>query len=88
MVCAFVAWGGAEDLDKFVSLVGSFACVPLVYVYPPLLHLKACSQSRWQRFADIALICFGIIGCTYTTSLTLYNWITGDVVVSPGYCDA
>jgi solute carrier family 36 (proton-coupled amino acid transporter) len=34
MVCALVAWGGASDLDKFVSIVGSFACVPLVYVYP------------------------------------------------------
>lgn len=34
MLCAFVAWGGAADLDKFVSIVGSFACVPLVYVYP------------------------------------------------------
>lgn len=33
-VCAFVAWGGASDLDKFVALVGSFACVPLIYVYP------------------------------------------------------
>lgn len=32
--CALVAWGGAADLDKFVALVGSFACVPLVYVYP------------------------------------------------------
>ncbi len=34
MACAALAWGGAGDLDKFVSLVGSFACVPLVYVYP------------------------------------------------------
>jgi proton-coupled amino acid transporter len=34
MACAAIAWGGAGDLDKFVSLVGSFACVPLVYVYP------------------------------------------------------
>lgn len=34
MICAFAAWGGADDLDKFVSLVGSFACVPLIYVYP------------------------------------------------------
>lgn len=34
MLCALVAWGGANDLDKFVSIVGSFACVPLVYVYP------------------------------------------------------
>lgn len=34
MLCSFIAWGGASDLDKFVSIVGSFACVPLVYVYP------------------------------------------------------
>lgn len=32
--CALVAWGGADDLDKFVSVVGTFACIPLVYVYP------------------------------------------------------
>lgn len=32
--CSLVAWGGAADLDKFVALVGSFACVPLVWVYP------------------------------------------------------
>ena len=34
VMCALIAWGGAGDLDKFVALVGSFACVPLVYVYP------------------------------------------------------
>ncbi|KAH0542216.1 hypothetical protein FGG08_003338 [Glutinoglossum americanum] len=34
MMTAGVAWFGANDLDKFVALVGSFACVPLVYVYP------------------------------------------------------
>ena len=34
MVCALIAWCGAGDLDKFVALVGSFACVPLVYIYP------------------------------------------------------
>lgn len=32
--CAFTAWGGADDLDKFVALVGNFACIPLVYIYP------------------------------------------------------
>lgn len=34
IACAAIAWLGASDLDKFVSLVGSFACIPLVYVYP------------------------------------------------------
>lgn len=33
-LCACIAWAGAGDLDKFVSLVGSFACIPLVYIYP------------------------------------------------------
>ena len=32
--CAAIAWAGAGDLDKFVALVGSFACIPLVYIYP------------------------------------------------------
>lgn len=34
IVCALIAWGGADDLDKFVALVGNFACIPLVYIYP------------------------------------------------------
>lgn len=88
MICAFVAWGGADDLDKFVSLVGSFACVPLIYVYPPLLHLKACAQSRKQQIADIALTVFGVISCLYTTSLTLANWVGGGAPAPPGYCDS
>ena len=29
VICATIAWIGADDLDKFVSLVGSFACIPL-----------------------------------------------------------
>lgn len=32
-VCALIAWLGASDLDKFVSLIGSVACVPLCYCY-------------------------------------------------------
>ncbi|KAI9930939.1 hypothetical protein ASPWEDRAFT_99648 [Aspergillus wentii DTO 134E9] len=88
LICAFVGWGGADDLDKFVSLVGSFACVPLIYVYPPLLHLKACAKSRRQRIADIVLACFGVICCLYTTSLTIANWVGGEVEATPGYCDS
>lgn len=34
LICACLAWAGAGDLDKFVSLVGSFACIPLVFIYP------------------------------------------------------
>lgn len=49
IVCAIVAWCGADNLDKFVSLVGSFACVPLIYVYP--VSLKG-SLPR-QAYTDL-----------------------------------
>ncbi|KOS47098.1 hypothetical protein ACN38_g1948 [Penicillium nordicum] len=88
MVCAFIAWCGANDLDKFVSLVGSFACVPLIYVYPPLLHLRACARSKRQAIADMALAVFGAVCCVYTTYLTLMSWMGPDVPQSPGYCDS
>ncbi|KAJ5300814.1 Phytoene desaturase [Penicillium atrosanguineum] len=89
IVCAIVAWCGADNLDKFVSLVGSFACVPLIYVYPPLLHVRACASSRRQVIADITLATFGVICCIYTTTLTLQNWIGGaEQPSSPGYCDS
>ena len=87
-VCSLIAWGGAGDLDKFVSLVGSFACVPLVYVYPPLLHLRAISRTRWQRTADYALAGFGIVACAYTTALTIQQWAGGHSAKAPGYCDS
>lgn len=86
--CALIAWGGAGDLDKFVSLVGSFACVPLVNIYPPLLHLKAVSKTRWQRIADYALCAFGFVLCGYTTALTIQQWAHGSQAKSPGYCDS
>ena len=47
MLCAAIAWGGAGDLDKFVALVGSFACVPLVYVYPVgYLCILPCGKQK------------------------------------------
>ena len=72
---AFVAWGGADDLDKFVALIGSFACIPLVYVYPPLLHLKSVANTAIWKAADIILLVFGMFCMIYTTWGTISSWI-------------
>lgn len=86
--CALIAWVGAGDLDKFVALVGSFACVPLVYIYPPLLHYRAVSRTFWQRFSDVFLCIFGLVVMAYTSALTISSWINGDSAKAPGYCDS
>ncbi|KAG9245874.1 transmembrane amino acid transporter protein-domain-containing protein [Calycina marina] len=86
--CAGVAWIGANDLDKFVALVGSFACVPLVYIYPPMLHYKAVARNRAWKIADVVLCVFGLIVMVYTTALTVLSWVVDEQVIKqPSYCD-
>lgn len=56
-------------------MLTSYMCVmcsvPLCYVYPAMLHYKACAHTRKQKIADIALMVFGIIAATYTTVQTI-----------------
>lgn len=71
--CCCISILGAADLDRFVALIGSFACVPLVYIYPPLLHYMGVADKRASRWGDLAFIALGVVGCIYTTVVTVIN---------------
>lgn len=45
--------------------------MPLCYVYPAMLHYKACARTRRQKAADIALMVFGLLAAAYTTVQTV-----------------
>ncbi|KAF4919312.1 Vacuolar amino acid transporter 3 [Colletotrichum viniferum] len=70
-VCIGVSIAGSANLDRFVALIGSFACVPLVYIYPPYLHMKGIAETRKEKIYDIALMTLGLVGMVYTTAITL-----------------
>ncbi|TGO48932.1 hypothetical protein BCON_0225g00080 [Botryotinia convoluta] len=87
-LCASIAYVGSNDLDKFVSIVGSFACIPLVFIYPPMLHYRGVAKTRFRKGADIMLCIFGLVVMVYTTALTIISWTSGgDKVPNVGYCD-
>lgn len=48
--CALLAWAGSNNLDKFVSVVGTFACIPLVYVYPVGLASPYVLVTKLTKF--------------------------------------
>ncbi|RDW91176.1 putative amino acid transporter-1 [Coleophoma crateriformis] len=73
-LCGIISALGAADLDKFVALIGSFACVPLVYIYPAYLHWKGVATSRFVMAADILLMFCGLGAMVYTTTVTLLRW--------------
>jgi proton-coupled amino acid transporter len=72
--CGVISALGAADLDKFVALVGSFACVPLVYIYPAYLHWKGVAETRYAKIGDLALILLGLVAMIYTTAVTIAHW--------------
>lgn len=74
-VCVGISMVGASDLDKFVALIGSFACVPLVYIYPAYLHYKGAAEKQWVKVADMVLMVVGVIAMIYTTLVTVFQWI-------------
>ncbi|KAJ1906033.1 hypothetical protein LPJ81_001584 [Coemansia sp. IMI 209127] len=74
LVAIVVSIGGVEKLDRLVAIIGGGACVPIAFIYPPLFHLKAIAQTRWERFRDTLLTCFGVAVCVYVTYGAVIRW--------------
>lgn len=72
---AAVAYAGYYKLDIFISFVGSFACAPLLFIFPPLFHLKAFpNQPMWRKGSDVCLILFGFLVFFYTLVITIQSF--------------
>ncbi|ODV77929.1 uncharacterized protein CANTADRAFT_7404 [Suhomyces tanzawaensis NRRL Y-17324] len=79
LLTSYIALVGGQNLDRFISFVGCFACIPLVYMYPPILHIKSCcneqeglskgeiNQRYWLKVLDYILIAIGGVAMVYTT---------------------
>ena len=73
MLTTLIAFYGSTNLDQFVSFVGCFACIPLVYMYPPMLHYRACAKSNFSKGLDLSITLLGSIALCYT----IYQIIKG-----------
>lgn len=73
VLTTLIAFYGSTNLDQFVSFVGCFACIPLVYMYPPMLHYRACAKSSFAKGLDLGIALLGSLALCYT----IYQIITG-----------
>lgn len=73
---SWVAYMNANNIDKFVSFNGCFACIPLGYIYPPMIHLKSYktnpNQLKLFKYFDCVIIVVGITAVFYTTYQILF----------------
>jgi proton-coupled amino acid transporter len=72
---AAVAYAGYSKLDIFISFIGSFACAPLLFIFPPMFHLRAFpEQPMWRKASDVTLILFGFLVFFYTLVITIQSF--------------
>ena len=57
--------------QKRSSLNKLTSSIPLCFIYPPMLHLRACAKTRTAIALDWALLVFGIGICAFTTVQTI-----------------
>ncbi|KAJ2154969.1 hypothetical protein GGH19_003578 [Coemansia sp. RSA 1807] len=87
LLIAMCAIFGADQLDNVVALVGSFCLVPLSFIYPASMHLRAVAQTRRTRIKDSLLIGIGVVAMAYVTYISVITWGTSDPpinVCTPG----
>ncbi|KAI8973006.1 transmembrane amino acid transporter protein-domain-containing protein [Pilobolus umbonatus] len=73
-LCTSIAWLGSNDLDKFISLIGSICCCPLSLIFPPLFHMRLPTTQGIYYKIDCGLVVFGIIVMFYTLLSTSTLW--------------
>lgn len=71
-----IGYLGSNHLDKFVSLVGSFTCIPLIYIYPPIMYIGCFKQDirTVDKFFCMGIFSVGCILMLYTSYDTIKNW--------------
>ncbi len=63
-----------DSLDKFNSIIGTFAATPVAFLVPCLLHYKMCNPSKTGKVLDIMVIVFSVLALVFCSSFTLYTW--------------
>ncbi|CAE7039529.1 avt3 [Symbiodinium natans] len=65
--CAIISVFGKDRIDAFVSLIGSFCCVPLAFIFPIICYVKICKPGKVEAALDGAVLLLGAILFVYTS---------------------
>ena len=71
---AVLAVAAASDFSNFVSLIGAFCCVPLAFIYPPLIGLRILPLSLCGRASLVAALVVGLGSMAFCTWVALSTW--------------
>lgn len=65
----------ADQLDKFLALLGALGCTPIAFTLPTLMHLKLCNPSKRMIMWDKIVIGVSFFILVFCSGYAAYSWI-------------
>ncbi len=72
--CIIICLLLGDKLDRFNSIIGTFAATPVAFLVPCLLHYKMCNPSKTGKILDISVIIFSMLALVFCSGYTIYTW--------------
>jgi proton-coupled amino acid transporter len=63
-----------DKLDKFNSLIGTFAATPVAFTFPCILHYKLCNPGKIGKILDILVLIFSAFVLVFCTAFNIWTW--------------
>ena len=63
-----------DKLDKFNSLIGTFAATPVAFAIPCILHYKLCNPGKLGKALDILVLIFSAFVLVFCTAFNIWTW--------------
>jgi len=76
-----VSIGCGDNLDKFLSMLGAFACTPIAFTLPAWFHYRVCATTSWEKAVDLTIIIVSIFLMLFCTGFTAIHW--NDEAIEP-----
>ena len=65
----------ADQLDKFLALLGALGCTPITFTLPTLFHLYLCKPTGFARQLDIFVIALSLVILVFCSGYAVYVWV-------------
>lgn len=78
LLTAAISYFTLDHFGTILTVIGCFACVPLSFIYPAMLHYKVIGPKHVKaRIFDICLGVFGAVAMIVAFALMIVQWVRG-----------
>jgi len=64
----------ADQLDKFLAVLGALGCTPITFTLPTLFHLYLCKPTGKEKILDLFVIGVSCVILVFCTGYSIYVW--------------